>query len=63
MSKGIEYENSYCVWERVSDLAQAGPSLQEDSKAKGWRIGDLTFCPERSERLHGNEPKQGGDCF
>lgn len=50
-------------WELVSDPVQAGPSLREDSKAKGWRIGDLTFCPERSERLHGNEPRQGRDRF
>lgn len=37
--------------ELVSDLAQARPSLQEDSKAKGWGIGVLTTCPERSEKL------------
>lgn len=50
-----------CVvfWELVGGPAQAGPSLREDSKAKGWRVGNLAFCPERSERLRGKKPEQG----
>lgn len=34
-------------WELVSDPAQARPSLQKGSKAKGWSIGHLTFYPKR----------------
>lgn len=47
-------------WELVSDPAQARPSLQKGSKAKGWSVGHLTFYPKRAERLHGNMAGWGG---